>query len=281
VINVDTTHRRTHSKPWQMPKYCPSCHTPVVRIEGEVAVRCPNEEGCVEQKIRRLAYFAGKNAMDIDHMGEKVIVQLVQKGFIDKPSDIYQLTSENLFQLTGFKLKSVQNLLTSIQKSKDVSLTRFIMALGIKYVGTGTADLLVAKTGTIQSLMEMTEEDLLLINGIGTKVAHSVVDYFSDPKNQEEISKLLELGVNPQPAQVQRFDNHSFTGKSFVLTGSLELYTRPIAMQLIKERGGLVSNSVSKKTDYLLVGADPGSKLDKGRVLGIKILTESEFTHLL
>lgn len=281
IVSVDFSQRPVHSHKWNMPTVCPSCKTEVVRVQGEVAVRCPNEKECPEQQIRRLIYFAGKDAMDIDHMGEKVIAQLVQKGLVKIPSDIYRLTEKEVSQLSGFKTKSIQNLLMSIEQSKEVSLPRFIMALGIKYVGTGTAELLAAKSGTIQQLSQMSEEDLKHIEGIGDKVAHSVVDYFAQPAHQLEVQRLLDFGINPQATQVIQFTGHQFESKNFVLTGTLEHYTRSAAASLIKERGGKVVNSVSKKTDFILAGADPGSKLEKGKELGITILSEIEFMALL
>jgi DNA ligase (NAD+) len=281
VVNVDTSHRTVDSISWQMPKYCPVCGEAVVKVPGEVAVRCPNEIGCREQQIRRLIFFASKEAMDIEHMGEKVVLQLVQKGFIRTPSDIYTLTAEQLSQLPNFKEKSIYNLLTSIEKSKNVSLTRFIMALGIRHIGVETAELLASKAGHIQTLMEMTEEEIIQIRGIGEKVAHSIRDYFKDPKHQEEIQHLLSLGVHPQVLQVQKLHDHPFQSKTFVLTGSLEHYTRSTATSLIKERGGKITDSVSKKTDYLIAGSDPGSKLEKGQQLGVKILNEKEFIDQL
>ena len=281
VVSVDFSQRPPHTHHWQMPAICPSCGTAVVRVPAEVAVRCPNEEGCPEQQVKRLLYFAGKVAMDIHHMGEKVIIQLVQKGFVKVPSDIYTLTEDKVSQLSGFKDKSVQNLLRSIEKSKEVSLDRFIMALGIKYIGTGTAELLAARVGTIEQLSQMTEEELKQIEGVGDKVAQAVVYYFSQPAHQAQVSRLLALGVKPQTRQVFQFTEHPFQSKNFVLTGSLERYTRTAAASLIKERGGKVTDSVSKKTDYIVAGADPGSKLEKGRLLGITILSEEEFAALL
>ena len=281
VVSVDLAQRPAHTHAWQMPAHCPACGAPVVRVAGEVAVRCSNDKGCIEQKIRRLIYFAGKEAMDIDHMGEKVVIQLVQRGFIKEPSDIFALTEEQVSQLTGFKSKAVNNLLTSIEKAKDVTLARFIMALGIKHVGTGTAELLASKAGSIEQLSRMTEEQLKQIEGIGDKVAQAIVDYFAEPANQQEVKRLLELGIKPQTQKVQQFTGHPFEGKTFVLTGALELYTRSSAAGLIKERGGKVTDSVSKKTDYIVAGDDPGSKLEKGKLLGVKILTEQEFTAML
>lgn len=281
VVSVHLNQRPHDSHPWHMPRYCPSCGAQIVHVPGEVAVRCPNEEGCPEQRIRKLIYFASKDAMDINHMGEKVIVHLFQKGFIRTPADIYTLTEEQVAQLPGFKAKSIHNLLTSIEQSKEVVLDRFIMALGIKYVGTGTAELLANKAGSIESLMHMTEEDLIRIEGVGEKVAQAVVDYFKNPQHIQEIRRLKELGVHPHSIQVQVFHEHPFNNKTFVLTGTLEHYTRSAAASLIKERGGKVTDSVSKKTDYILAGADPGSKLEKGRLLAVKILSEEEFQALL
>lgn len=280
VVSVDFSKRSKDSKPWKMPTTCPSCGTSVIKVIGEVAVRCPNE-ACPEQLIKKIAYFAGKEAMDIDHMGEKVVIQLVLKGLIKAPSDIYQLKEEQLWQLTGFKEKSVQNLYNSIQKSKEVSLPSFIMALGIKYVGRNNAELLASKAGDIETLMGMDKDQLLQIDGVGEKVAQSVVDYFADERNSEEIKKMLSYGVAPQAIQVHDYGSHPFNSKTFVLTGSLEHYTRTAAAALIKERGGKVTDSVSKKTDFVLAGSDAGSKLEKARSLGITVISEQDFIGML
>ncbi|WP_068466384.1 NAD-dependent DNA ligase LigA [Candidatus Protochlamydia phocaeensis] len=281
VVSVNFSQRPEQSHPWHMPSHCPCCGSPVVKVPGEVAVRCPNESGCFEQQIRKLIYFAGKQAMDINHMGEKVVIQLFQKGFIKHPADIYTLTEREVSQLSGFKAKSIQNLLASIEKSKDVSLERFIMALGIKYVGTGTAELLAARAGDIKALMQMNIDELMLIEGVGEKVAHAVVDYFAQDSHLREVRRLLELGILPRMRTVQTFTDHLFNGKAFVLTGSLEHYTRSAAASLIKERGGKVTDAVSKKTDFVIAGIDPGSKLEKARALNIRILNEEEFITLL
>lgn len=281
VVSVDLTHRKAASAPWHMPQHCPSCGAEVIKTAEEVAVRCPNTSGCPEQQLRRLAYFVSKAAMDIDNLGEKVVEHLVAKGFIRFPADIYRLTEDQLYQLEGFKEKSVNNLIKSIEKSKDVSLSRFIMALGIKHVGSGTAELLANKTGSIDSLRQMSIEDLLRIAGIGDIVANAVYDYFNDPVNQKQIDELLALGVKPQQQQTATFEGHSFSGKTFVLTGALQKYTRQAAASLIKERGGKVTESVSKKTDYVLAGEAAGSKYDKAVSLKVPILTEDQFIELL
>ncbi len=280
VVKVDTNARSLHSVPWSMPTHCPCCGSSVKRTSGEVAVRCPNEK-CPAKNLRSLIYFAGKSAMDIEELGIKVMEQLVQRGFVQRPSDIFTLEESQLYQLEGFKEKSVNNLLQSIERSRHVTLPRFIMALGIPFVGEGTADLLARRAGDIETLKRMTKEELIEIEGVGEKVAESVIGYFENPENTEEIGRLIAYGVEPQKMVVTHFKEHLFNRKTFVLTGSLEHYTRSSASTLIKERGGKVAGSVSKNTDYLLAGESPGSKLDKARTLGIEILSENDFEKLL
>ena len=281
VVEVDLKKRARDSHPWKMPKKCPSCGTAVVHSEEEVAVRCPNTKGCEEQKIQRLAFFVGKDAMDIDHLGEKVIEQLVKKELISSFSDLYQLTYKDLEKLEGFKEKSIHNLLTSIDRSREVPLSRFILALGIKYVGEETAEILADEVQDIHQLEKMSEEELKEVEGIGEKTAQAIVEYFADAHHVKEIRNLLDAGVRLKSTRSVKYTGHLFSGKKFVLTGTLEKYTRDEAAQLIKERGGKVSGSVSQKTDYLLLGEDPGSKLDKAKKLGVKILDEKAFEKLL
>lgn len=280
VVSVDIDKRPAHSHPWKMPAHCPSCGTHVVRVQGEVAVRCPNA-ACPEQQLRRLIYFAGKDAMDIDNMGEKVVEQLMKKGFVKTAADIFCLTADQLYQLDNFKEKSVNNLLASIEKAKQVSLPKFIMALGIKHIGEGTSELLANRAGDIETLAKMDTEELMNIEGIGEKVAASVVEYFSDSFNLKEIQRMLSFGVQPKKVQVVNFKGHAFDGKIFVLTGTLQKYTRTSASTLIKERGGKVTDSVSKKTNYLLAGSEAGSKLEKAQSLGVEIISEEIFEKML
>lgn len=280
VVRVDFRKRPKTSHPWKMPKHCPACNTPVVHHEGEVAFRCQNPH-CEGQRVRRLFYFASKHAMDIDHMGEKVARQLVEKGLVSRVSDIYALDAAALSKLDGFKEKSIQNLLQSIDASRSCTLARFIMALGIKYVGAETAELLANEAGTLEHFLHLKEDDLLAIDGIGEKTARAIAEHLQDKENLHEIDRLLRHGVAPQKVSKRKLSGHAFSGKTFVLTGSLEHYTRDEASKLIKERGGKVSGSVSKKTDYVLAGEDPGSKLDKAQELGIPILSESQFRKML
>jgi len=281
VVQVELKKRPHGTHPWKMPTHCPSCHAHVVHSSDEVAVRCPNKE-CPEQNLRKIMFFASKGAMDIGHMGEKVIEQLVEKGFVRNISDLYTLTEKEVSQLEGFKEKSVSNLLESINASRKVSLARFILALGIKYIGERTAEILAEAAGNIDTLAKMSEEELKEIEGIGDKTAKAIVDYFADSSHLKEIHALFKLGVHPQaPKKIHVKKGHDFFGKTFVLTGTLQNYTRDQATALIKERGGKVASSVSKKTDYVVVGEDPGSKLDKARELHVKTLEEDEFEKLL
>jgi DNA ligase (NAD+) len=280
VARVEFSKRTKESKTWRMPTHCPICKTPVVHREGEVAIRCPNSK-CVGQRLRKIVYFASKHAMDIEHMGEKVVQQLVEKGLVSRVSDIYLLDEEKLARLDGFKEKSIRNLLESIEKSRTCSLSQFIMGLGIKYVGTETADLLADTVRDLDHLLQISEIELLGIDGIGEKTARAIADYFRDADHREEIKLLLRHGVNPHRVEKKSVFGHVFSGKSIVLTGSLENYTRDEAARLIKERGGHVSDSVSKKTDYVVVGSDPGSKLEKAQKLSIQTLTEEQFRRLL
>lgn len=276
VVEVDLSKRPKMSEKWTMPITCPACGGQVVAKEGEVAIRCPNKKECPAQNAQSLIFFARKGAMDIENMGEKVVQKLLDEGLIQTFSDIYRLKAEELATLEGFKEKSIDNLLSSIEASKEVTLGRFIFALGIPFVGKETADLLGLAAGSIEGLEAMTEEELVGIEGVGEIVAHSIITYFENPKHVEEIETLLELGVNPvQKRQIQK--DHPFSGKTFVMTGSLEAYTRDEAKELIKERGGKVTSSISKKTDYLLLGDEPGSKYDKALKLGVQIMEEEAF----
>lgn len=280
VTRVDLSKRPKMSEPWRMPTHCPVCKTHVIHREGEVAIRCPNPK-CVGQRLRKIIYFASKNAMDIEHMGEKVVEQLVEKGLVSRVSDIYLLDEEKLSQLDGFKEKSIRNLLESINRSRNCSLSRLIMGLGIKYVGTETAELLADHVHTLDRLLKVREEDLIKIDGVGEKTAHAIAEYFQDTDHLEEIQLLLRHGVKPHHEAKKKISDHVFSDKKFVLTGSLEQFTRDEAANLIKERGGHVSNSVSKETDYVVVGAEPGSKFEKAQKLGIPILSEEQFKKML
>lgn len=280
VTRVDLEKRPKESQPWASPTHCPICKTRAVHQKGEVAIRCPNPR-CEGQRVRRIAYFASKQAMDIEHMGERVVEQLVEQGLISRVSDIYTLDETALAQLEGFKEKSIRNLLESINASRKCPFSRFILGLGIKYVGAQTAELLARETQDLDHFLQMKEEDLLKIEGIGEKTAHAIAEFLSDVDHRDEIQRLLKHGVLPQKVIKQTGSGHPFSGKTFVLTGSLEGYTRDEASRLIQEKGGHVAGSLSKKTDYVLAGEDPGSKYQRAKELGISILSEQQFRKML
>lgn len=280
VVEVEKGKRGVHSTPWHMPTKCPICHTPVLHVEGEVAVRCPNK-GCSEQRLGKIQFFASKDAMDIAHLGEKVVAQLFNKGFVLCISDIYRLTENELAQLEGFKEKSIRNLLQSIEASKKCTLARLILALGIKYVGEGTAEALAEASLDIHTLGKMSLEELLEVEGVGEKVAEAVYEFFRDEEHKQQVEELLRLGVKPAPIKKVSDTGHPFYGKTFVLTGTLAHFTRSEASLRIKEKGGKVSSSVGPHTDYLLAGEEAGSKLDKAKKLSIHILSEEEFEKIL
>lgn len=280
VAGVDFSKRKETSLLWHMPKTCPSCGTFLVHFDDEVAVRCPNKE-CKEQQLRKIVFFASKAAMDIAHLGERSIEQFFSKGLLQHFSDIYKLTEETIAQIDGFKKKSIDNLLKSIEASKNCSLARFILALGIKYVGEGTAEALEREAQNIENLAKMSRDRLLEIEGVGEKVADALHEFFSSPENQKEIQDLLQAGITPVSLS-QSFDStHPFYGKTFALTGSLQEFTRSQAGALIKEKGGKVAPSVSSKVDYVLVGEEAGSKLEKAKKLKVSLLSEEEFKQLL
>ncbi|MCE5293907.1 MAG: NAD-dependent DNA ligase LigA [Chlamydiales bacterium] len=281
VVAVDKHKRLATSMPFLPPTVCPSCQTPVVKDEHMVAWRCPNTKGCFEQILRGLVHFASKAGLEIEHLGDRVMEQLVQKGFVKKFSDIFLLTHEQLAQLEGFKEKSINNLLVSIEKAKSSTLSRLIMALGIRYVGTQMADELARTTKSLKVLMGMTQEELLAIPGVGVKVAHSLVEYFQDPENQIELAKLDSFGITTQEKVIEYDQTHPFFNKVIVLTGTLQSMGRTEAANKVKAKGARIADTVSKKIDFLVVGDDPGSKLEKAKKLGVPVLSESEFLPLI
>ncbi len=280
VVAVELSKRPEGTHPWKMPKKCPCCGAAVVHPEGEVAVRCPNLE-CPDRVFRRILYFASKDALDIDGLGEKVVQQMLEKGLIRRAADLFNLTAEDLAKLDGFKQKSIDNLLNALERAKKVSLSRFLLALGIPHVGEGIAELLASKAGSIETLALLSAEELMEIEGVGEKVASAVRDYFSDKDHLAEIKDLIASGLTLVQPKRKSIAGHSFAGKTFVLTGTLDHFSRAAAAEAIKERGGKVASSVSQKTNFLLLGADPGSKLDDAERIGVKILSESEFEKLL
>lgn len=278
VVEVDLSKRSKDSKPFKMPTACPSCKGPLVKEEGEVAIRCLNPR-CPAQRLRHLIFFASKEAMDIDHLGQRIVEQLVSEGLVSEVTDFYKLSSDDLMQLEGFKEKSVSNLLKSIEASKSRPLAKVILALGIRHVGKITAELIAKSVGTLEAFLAMTKEQLLALEGVGETASTELIHYLKEPTHIELIKDLCALGVKPIEKKV--IADHLFSGKAFVLTGTLEKYTRSEASDLILERGGKVSSSVTKRTDYVLAGKSAGSKLKKAQELKIEILDEEAFTQAL
>lgn len=279
VVFVLKDKRSAKALRWKMPKHCPVCQTSVIKKENEVAYRCPNIM-CSGQNLQRLIHFASKSSLDIGHLGKKVMEQLIEKGLVSTLSDLYLLDETKLLKLEGFKEKSIHNLLKSIEKSKRCSLDRLIMGLGIPHVGKETAYLIAKQVGTFEGLTKLTKEDFVKIEGIGDVVAESIVSFLQDPKQKKEMELLLKYGMNPIPIK-KVLKNHAFSDKTFVLTGTLKEFSRDEAKTLIKDRGGKTSSAVSAKTDFLLIGESPGSKLQKAKKLGMTILTEDEFKRML
>ena len=277
VIRVEKTQ---NSKPFKMPELCPCCNTPLVEVEGEVALYCPNKTGCSAQIKGRIEYFVSKNAMDIDGLGESIISQLVERKMVYTYADLYKLTYEQLLELDLIAEKSAQNLLDAINNSKNVKLPKFINALGIRLVGKESADILAQNFPDIEALKAAKIEDLSAIDGIGEKMAKSIYDYFHNEQNLKTLDEVLKLGLVPENTY-KKEENLKFKGLSFVLTGTLEEFSRERAQEILKSLGAKTPNSVSKNTNYVIAGANAGSKLTKAQNLGIKIINEQEFKELI
>ncbi len=266
-------------KPFRMPKNCPECGSAIHHAEGEVAYRCVNA-ACPAKRRESLLHYAGRHAMDIDGLGEKIVDQLVDKGMVKDVADLYALKEEEVAELERMAEKSAQNLLEEIEASKKNSLARLIYALGIQFVGERTGQLLAEHFSSLEELAEAKEEELEQVPEVGPKVSESIVEFFSEPANRQLVKKLWKAGVRPT-AEKREVKSDKFAGESFVFTGGLVNRTREEAGAIVQQHGGKVSGSVSKKTDYVVVGTDPGSKYDKAKELGVTILSEGEFERLL
>ena len=278
IVSVNKEKRTGEERDFEMPKTCPVCGAQAVREEGESAVRCTGIE-CPAKLFRNLVHFVSREAMNIDGLGENIIQQLLDRGLIHNIADIYTLEFEEIASLKKKGDKFAQNLVDSINQSKQNDLYRLITALGIRHVGSKASKLLARKYKNIDDLIEADLEDLSQINDIGPIVANSIREFFDQEQTKDLIQKLKTAGVNTKAKQEENIDNR-FEGKTFVLTGTLEQYTRGEATNLIEKFGGKTSSTVSKKTDYLLAGEEAGSKLTKAQNLGITILTESEFNEM-
>ncbi len=276
VVQVITSKRKGTEKKFKMPSKCPVCGAEVVKEEA--IHRCIGLD-CPAQLKGRIKHFASKRAMDIEGLGTKLTDQLVDKGLVRDVADLYYLKKEQLTELERMADKSAQNIIDAIEKSKTKPLSKFLYALGIRHVGETTAEDLARHFKRLEDFFHLTEEDLREVEGIGPEVAASVYQFFHDKKNKESIERLKKAGLKViEPVKEEK---GKLAGKTFVFTGTLKAYGRDEARNLVESLGGFTASSVSKKVDYVVVGEDPGSKLDKAKELGIKTLTEEEFKKLI
>jgi DNA ligase (NAD+) len=277
VVGVVKDKRTGAEKEYIFPKECPQCHTPTIRPEGDAVRRCPNEL-CPSQIAGRIIHFASRRAADIEGLGEKNVELLLNERKIQKLSDLFRLKEDDLVNLPRMGELSSKNLVSAIEASRKISLDKFIFALGIRQVGEKTARLIAEQVETLEGFLKISLEELLGIHEIGSETAQSVVSFLSVQSEVEDIRAMISLGVSPLPVAKR---SGSFTGKTFVLTGTLPTLSRDEASALIEGAGGKVSSSVSKKTSYLVAGEDAGSKLKKAEELGLEILDEDGLKALL
>jgi DNA ligase (NAD+) len=276
VVKSIIEKRKGEEKVRAIPKKCPVCGSDVIRTLEEVAVRCPNKQ-CPARLKWRIEYFASRDAMDIDHLGGQTIDKLIEKGLVDTIADLYRLTKEDLLTLEGFKDKSVENLLESIEKSKHQGLARLIYGLGIRHVGKFAAQLLASQYHSLDELAKKTAEELTQIHGLGEKTAEAIATFFATEENIELINKLKDIGIRTKETKKEG----KLQGKKFVFTGGLQSISRPDASDLVIKNGGVVASAVGKDIDYVVVGTDPGSKYEKAKKLGLTIIDENEFKKLV
>ena len=279
IIAPVISKRTGTEKIFTMPTRCPVCGSDVFKSEDEAIARCTNAS-CPAQLQRLLAHFVSRNAMDIDGIGEKIAEALIEKGLVKDAADLYSLTGEQLLTMDGIKEKSAANLLDAISDSKERPIGRLIFALGIRHVGAENADILAGHFGGIGALSQATAEELTQIQGIGPKIAESIVAFFQNAANRSIIERLRQAGVALKERAGEKKDL-PLKGRQFVLTGTLGVLTRGDAEARIKALGGSIGSSVSKKTTCVVAGADPGSKLEKAQKLGVKIISEDEFLKLI
>lgn len=283
VVKVIKEERTGKEKEFVMPSICPRCSAPVEKPAGEAVARCTNNN-CFARLERNICHYASRDAMDIEGLGKSRVEQLIEEGLIKKDvSDLYSLNMEELSSLEGMGEKSARNLLNAIEASKDRSLKRLIYALGIRHAGEHVASILAEHYSSLEDLSKVTVEELLNIHEIGPKVAGTIVEFFSQKENLLLIDTLKRAGVKVYEEKQEKPEkgNQIWSGKQFVITGTLPGMSRNEAKAIIEERGGRVGSSVSKKTDFLLTGEDPGSKLDKALSLGVKIIKGEEFEDMV
>jgi DNA ligase (NAD+) len=281
LVGVVASQRPANAVPWSMPTHCPVCRSEAVRLEGEAVTRCPNLD-CPAQLVNNVFHMAGRGALDVDGLGEKLIMQLVETGRVKRLSDVFRLDAATLAGLERMGEKSAANLVAAIDRARRTTFARFLIALGIRHVGAGAAELIADATGgDLDLLTSATQEQLEAIEGIGPTIAESVVRFFADPRNRREVDELVALGVAWPTSAPRRRGEGPLAGKTFVLTGTLPTWTRDEAKRRIEDAGGKVAGSVSKKTSYVVAGDEAGSKLAKAQELGVAILDEAGLRALL
>ena len=278
VLSVVMEKRPDDAVPYRFPEVCPECGAPVARDEDGAHIRCTGAE-CPAQLLRNLAHFASRDAMDIEGLGIAVVENLVKAGLVKTPGDLYFLREEDVAELERMGKKSAQNPLSAIEKSKSQDLSRLLFAFGIRQVGQKAGKILAQRFGSLDNLQAATVEELTQVDDIGAITAQSIVDWFASPQSQHLIARLKEAGVNMQAEQ--KGEDQRFAGKTFVLTGTLDRFTRAEATKMIEDRGGKAAGSVSKKTTYVVAGEAAGSKLRKAQELGVPVLTQEEFLALM
>ena len=277
MVKTILEKRPAATERYSLPDRCPVCGTKTVRLSDEAATRCPNLS-CPAQVKERLRHFAGRSALDVDGLGEKLVDQLVERGLVTRPSGLFQLTFDQLFELDRMGKKSAESLLAQIERARTISLERFLNGLGIRHVGGRLAGVLARHFGKLEQILEADAETLEAVPELGPIIAESVHAYLNDPENRAEIDRLraeIRLEVPPENAS-----ERTLAGKTFVLTGKLT-EPRSRVQRRIEDRGGKVTSSLSKQTDYLVAGESPGTKLRKANDLDVTVLDEEGLRHLL
>ena len=277
IVGPVLSKRKKSSRRWKMPATCTSCGTPLVRAEGEADYRCPNKRGCPSQGIEWLFHFAGRGAMDIEHLGYMTVMRLLEAGLIEDPADIYALDAEKLGQLPGFKDKAITNVLEQIEASKDRPVWRLLVGLNIRHVGTHVAQVLVRAFGSVDAIAAASEDEIDAVPEIGPEIAATVREWFDEQENVALIEKLRAAGLRMAEEMVEKAGPQPLEGKTLVLTGGLDGLSREEAVALAEDAGARVSSSVSKKTDFVVAGENPGTKFEKAVSMGVEIIDEAEF----
>ncbi len=277
IVGPVLVKRKKSARRWKMPARCTSCGTELVRREGEVEWRCPNRRGCPDQGLEWLFHFAGRGAMDIEHLGYKTVMLLMERGMIEDPADIYGLDPERLATLPGFKDRSISNILVQIEASKDRPLWRLLVGLNIRHVGEHVAQVLARSFGSIDALMVATEDEIDAVPEIGPEIAATVVEWFDEEENLALIAKLRAAGVRTADPVIEQTGPRPLEGQTIVLTGGLDALSREEAAAAAQSAGARVASSVSKKTSFVVAGESPGSKYDRAVELGVEVVDEREF----